>query len=318
MQKVLENRQRKGKQPIEIKEEPPEPDMLPDQSDSSNCGSNRIPCSATSSILDTILPSLTSSSVKGKCLKTPPLLDSQITSKDPALYRVISPAEYILFGDLGTAYSTTLGEFLMERKNTMEKNYRTCNDLINNSEFAVRRLIKFIKQLEDFQQLSQEDQVGLLKTCVLSSIMLRSCCFYNIDRDSWMTASGEISTSILKSSTGYNELYELHTKFCRKVKELFKDDHILFSLVQVICIFNPECKDVRRKCTISNIQDKYIVLLKHYLEWEFSYTNARQMFAKVMSIIADIKDVTDAHNTIILQANPMEIEPLMLEVLDLK
>jgi len=183
---------------------------------------------------------------------------------------------------------------------------------------VVRKLIKFIKQLEDFQHLQQEDQVGLLKTCVLSSIMLRSCCFYNIERDSWRTASGEISTSILTSSTGYNELYELHTKFCRKVKDLFKDDHTLFSLAQVICIFNPECKDVQRKCTISNVQDKYIILLKHYLEWEYSYTSARQMFATTMNIIADIKQVTEAHNTIILQANPSEIEPLMLEVLDLK
>lgn len=320
MQKVIENRKRKGKQLTgteHVKQEPEEPTMLPDQSDSSSCHTVKISSTATSSLLESIFPALTSPAIRGKCIKAPPVLDSQLMSKDPALYRVISPAEYILYGDLGTAYSTTLGDFITDRKSN-ENCYRNCNDLINNSEFVVRKLIKFIKQLEDFQQLSQEDQVGLLKTCVLNAIMLRSCCFYNIERDSWMTASGEISTSILKSSTGYSELYELHTTFCRKVKELFKDDHILFSLVQVICIFNPECKDVRRKCSISNIQDKYIVLLKHYLEWEFSYMNARKMFAETMSIIADIKQVTEAHNTIILQANPMEIEPLMLEVLDLK
>ena len=166
----MENRKRKGKQLTgteHVKQEPQELTMLPDQSDSSCLNSVKISSTATSSILESILPNLAGPATKGKCIKTPPALDSQNMTKDPAVYRMISPEEHILYGDLGVAYSTTLGEFISDRKSS-ENNYKNCNDLINNSEFVVRKLIKFIKQLEDFQHLQQEDQVGLLKTCVLS------------------------------------------------------------------------------------------------------------------------------------------------------
>lgn len=315
MQKVLENRKRKLKgseksdedtKPV-IKEEPCDSDMLPDQSDSS--------CQQQGETLLERFKQTSNVDVKSLC--SPSVLGGNGYNKDPSMYRILSPAEYILFEDLGEAYKSTLGELLQDRI-VDEESYNNCNDLINNSTVAVKRLIKFIKRLEDFQKLSQEDQIAALKSCVLSSLVLRSSCFYNIERDSWMTGSGEISTKILQKSTGYSELHEIHTNFCRALKEVVHDNKVLFSLIQVICIFNPDCKDVQGKCLMSNLQDKYIILLKHYLEWEFSYANAGSIFAKIMTIIADMKRTSDAHNAIILQANPSDIEPLMLEVLDLK
>lgn len=324
MEKVLENRKRKMKgqelcslQSV-VKDEPVELDILPDQSDSSLPQTGVMGNSMTS--LSDAGSSDSSSEVNG--VRSPPVLGTDIlpvtdsARKDPSSFRMLTPAEYILFEDLAEAYGSTLGELIQDR-NFAEESYNNGNDLINNSTVAVSRLIKFIKRLEDFQKLSQEDQISALKGCVLSSIILRSSCFYNIERCSWMTGSGEISTSILKS-TGYSELHEVHTKFCKTLKQLIRDDMTLFSLIQVICIFNPECKELHEKCVMSNIQDKYIILLKHYLEWEFSYINARDIFANLLNIIADMKRVSDAHNSIILQANPADIEPLMLEVLDLK
>ncbi|XP_045190621.2 nuclear hormone receptor HR96-like [Mercenaria mercenaria] len=320
MQKVLENRKRKLKSSdsVEenmkqaIKEEPCEADMLPDQSDSSQIQSSNAE-NASNSLSDALTGN---NAVDLKVLRTPPVLKTDPDSKDPSLFRILAPAEYILFEDLGEAYGSTLGELLHERLE--ENSYNNCNDLINNSTVAVKRLIKFIKRLEDFYQLNKDDQIAALKACVLSSIILRSSCFYSTKRDSWITGTGEISTSILKKSTGYSELYEIHTNFCRSLKELIGDDKILFALVQVICIFSPECNEIREKGKMSSVQDKYIILLKHYLEWEFSYPVAKHVFAKLLAIIADMKRISDAHNAIILQANPSDIEPLMLEVLDLK
>lgn len=311
MQKVLENRKRKMKgeeksdedvKPV-IKEEPCESEVFPD----SSCQQS------SSSLIEAITHK---NSTDTMCLHTPQV-QADSCNKDPSLFRILTPAEYILFEDLGEAYKTTLGELLQDRI-VDEESYNNCNDLINNSTVAVKRLIKFIKRLEDFQKLSKEDQIAALKACVLSSLVLRSSCFYNIERDSWMTGSGEISTSILQKSTGYSELHKIHTNFCRTLKEVVHDDKVLFSLIQVICIFNPDSKDVNEKCLMSNLQDKYVILLKHYLEWKFSYASARSIFAKLMTIIADMKRTSDAHNAIILQANPSDIEPLMLEVLDLK
>ena len=319
MQKVLENRKRKQKSfdsteantKLKIKEEP-DAHMLPDQSDSS-CQQSSGTGNSTKNLIDAISGS-TSADIK--FLRTPPVLDSETNTKDLTLFRTLTPPERILFEDLGEAYGSTLGEMLPDRHE--EKSYNNCNDLINNSTVAVKRLIKYIKRLEDFYELDKDDQIAALKACVLSSIILRSSCFYSIERDSWSTGTGEISTSILQKSTGYSDLHVIHTNFCRSLKELIGDNMILFSLVQVICIFNPEGSDVKEKCKMSNIQDKYVILLKHYLESEFSYSNAKYLFAKILTTVADMKQICDAHNTIILQANPADIEPLMLEVLDLK
>lgn len=318
MQKVIENRIKKRKveeSETVIKEEAQE--LLPDQSDASTLE----PKSESSDITSSLLWSLTNDSQDIESAKSSKFISNfhnDCQSKDPSTHRVLSLPEYILFEELGEAYSTSLGELLADRRHSAESNYKDCNDLINNSAITVLRLITFIKRLDDFKHLSTDEKIAALKASILSSILLRSACFYNPDNDAWMTGSGEICTSILLKSTGYKDLHKLHTNFCRSIKRLIGDNHVLFGLVQVLCIFNPACEEHMDKKKISDIQDKYIILLKHYLEWHFSYVSSRKLFCCVIQLLLELKEVSDAHNAIILQANLQDIEPLMLEVLDLK
>ena len=315
MQKVIENRKKKIHSDVLtpdtgiVKEEPvSDSDMVPDQS----CQDLAQPVSSQSALSEGLKMELP---YDFNLLSTPEIFPSTNTVKDPNKYRVLAAEEMVLFAELGEVYKKTLGEMICERTSGA---YNNCTDLINNSEVAVRRLITFFKHLEDFQKISHDDQIAALKACVLCSILLRSAYFFDAEKSTWTTINGEVSSSVLKKSTGYGEIHDIHTDFCRKMKELIGSDTVAFALIQLICSFNPEGKDIKCPAQVSNLQDKYIILLKHYLESEFSYSGGQTLFFKLMMMLLDMRRVADFHNEILLKANPREIAPLMLEVLDLK
>jgi nuclear receptor subfamily 1 group I len=65
-------------------------------------------------------------------------------------------------------------------------------------------------------------------------------------------------------------------------------------------------------------QDKYMVLLKHYLESEFAFTYAQEYLVALQDMLADLKTLSEAYTSFIYNVNPTEIEPLLLEVFNLK
>ncbi|ESO86481.1 hypothetical protein LOTGIDRAFT_97589, partial [Lottia gigantea] len=190
--------------------------------------------------------------------------------------------------------------------------------LVNNSEFAVRRLIKFVKRMADFNLLRQEDQINALKASVVNTLLLRSVAFYIVERDSWLTPNGEISTKILKTTTRHSDLYESHIKYCRGLKSLVVNNTKLFALIQTMIVFNPDASNIQQRSKVADIQDRYLILLKHYLENVYSFEFAKNYFVAILSKLYELKTISDNHARVLLQVDPAEIEPIMLEILNLK
>ncbi|CAL1547169.1 unnamed protein product [Lymnaea stagnalis] len=69
---------------------------------------------------------------------------------------------------------------------------------------------------------------------------------------------------------------------------------------------------------VSSIQDRYILLLKHYLESSFSYEYSKEYYVSALDRLCDLRVLSEEHAKILLQVNPVDVEPLMLEVLNLK
>ena len=88
--------------------------------------------------------------------------------------------------------------------------------------------------------------------------------------------------------------------------------------MQVILIFHPDSTNLVDRELMANLQDKYINLLKHYLEAEYSFEFAQEYFVAILEKMSVLKSLSDQHSRILLQVNPSQIEPLMLEVLNLK
>jgi len=171
---------------------------------------------------------------------------------------------------------------------------------------------------KEFVKLSQECQIGMLKGCWIHILLLRSVSVYDIKRDVWGTPKGDIPTEILKNATGYVQLHTDHINYCRSIKTLIRDDLTILVILIAAVLFSPEGPHVMSRELVSNIQDRYIVLLKHYLESKYTYNRAADMFPQLISKMKELKELAEVHGRVLLDVNPSEIEPIMLEILDLK
>ena len=192
------------------------------------------------------------------------------------------------------------------------------NQLVNQSSITVLRIIKFSKRLDEFARLSQECQIGILKGTWIHILLLRSVSLYDSVRDVWVTPKGDIPTEILKNATGYVQLHDDHVNYCKSFKSLIGDDLTIIVILLVIVLFSPEGVHVVTRRIVANVQDKYLVLLKHYLESNYGYGRAAQIFPDLMAKLKELKELAEVHSKYLLDLNPSDVEPIMLEILDLK
>lgn len=192
------------------------------------------------------------------------------------------------------------------------------NQLVNQSSITVLRLIKFAKRLEEFVRLSQECQISILKGCWMHMLLLRSVSLYDCDRDVWVTPRGDIPTEILKNATGYVQLHDDHIQYCKSIKSIIGNDLTIVVILLALVLFAPEGTHIVMRDLVSNIQDRYLVLLKHYLEAKYTYLRTAEMFPQLLNKIHELNTLAKVHGKILLEINPEEIEPIMLEILDLK
>ncbi|XP_059154197.1 nuclear hormone receptor HR96-like [Physella acuta] len=237
---------------------------------------------------------------------------------DDSMFYKLTSEEASLLKDITQAYRDTLAAMPEVGPYSEEKKYTKPADLVNHSEICVRKLIMFVKHLSDFKRLSQEDQIAALKSCVMKTLLLRSALFYSIERDAWLTPNGEIPSSILKRSTGFVSLHNNHVYYCQRVKSMALDDCSLYALLQALIIFDPSGANLSSREFVSSLQDRYILLLKHYLESKFSYEFAKEYYVSALDRICDLRALSEEHAKVLLQVNPIDVEPLMLEVLNLK
>lgn len=90
------------------------------------------------------------------------------------------------------------------------------------------------------------------------------------------------------------------------------------ALIQTITVFNPDGQNLESRQTISDIQDQFIQLLRHYLESEVSFMHSQLFFSNILQKISELKGLGEDHARILLQINSNKIEPLMLEILNLQ
>ncbi|CAG5115382.1 unnamed protein product, partial [Candidula unifasciata] len=245
-------------------------------------------------------------------------IPNHLLPSDSRMFYKLTCDESTLLANVTKAYQETLAAMPEMGPYSEPKQYQKAADLVNHSEVCVRKLIMFVKHLDDFRQLSQEDQIAALKACVMNTLLLRSALFYSIEKDAWLTPKGEIPTSILKNTTGFVSLHNDHVYYCRRVKSMAQNDYHIYALLQVLIIFDPAGMHICDREFVSSLQDRYIVLLKHYFESCFSFEFAKEYYVSAMDRLCDLKVLSEEHAKVLLQVNPVDVEPLMLEVLNLK
>lgn len=231
------------------------------------------------------------------------------------LARLLTQGEWTAVSDLTDAYKSSF----LETTDKAPEGKCSLISLVNTSGFIVRKLINFAKKLSDFTNLAQACQIALLKGVVLHTLFLRSATHFDPSKNVWVTPIGEVPASILKEATGHSDIYEDHGRFCRQFLDIVGDDDNLVPLIQVLCLFSPDRPSLGDEHQrVSDVQDRYICLTKHYLEARHGYSLSRKHFQDVLVCLEALQTLTDCHGKVLLQVNPSEVDPLMLEVFDLK
>ncbi|XP_032675243.1 nuclear hormone receptor HR96 [Odontomachus brunneus] len=193
-------------------------------------------------------------------------------------------------------------------------------DVINLTAIAIRRLIKMAKKINAFKNMCQEDQLALLKGGCTEMMILRSAINYDPDKDMWkiphsQESMSNIKVDVLKEAKG--NLYAEHARFVRTFDPRWRDENIIL-ILSAIALFTPDRPRVVHGDVIKLEQNSYYYLLRRYLESVYPGCEARSTFLKLIQKISELHKLNDEVVGVYLNVNPSSVEPLLIEIFDLK
>lgn len=193
-------------------------------------------------------------------------------------------------------------------------------DVINMTDHAIRRLIKMSKKINGFKNLCQDDQIALLKGSCTELMILRSVMSYDPEKECWQGPDGpktmSIKVDILKEAKG--NVYEEHKRFINSFHPKWRTDENIMLILSGIALFTPERPNTVHKEAIKMEQDTYYFLLRRYLDSMYNWCEAKSVYLKLINKIQELHILNENHVRVYLDVNPKDVEPLLIEIFDLK
>lgn len=194
---------------------------------------------------------------------------------DPSLYWQLSPEDRSLLGHLSSLYQETVLAVVKEAlaqkvADVKELSYK---DFLHDIDTSLLSVIKFAKKVEDFVKLSTEDQIAIVKSSASGTLGIRSAALYIVEKNAWVTTSGLLNVQqMLTLFPNYPfHLIKQSCQLCHTLKHIVKNDSTLWSLLHCILMFDPKDDRIVTRYLVNSLRDKYLLLLKHYLESTYSY-----------------------------------------------
>jgi len=250
--------------------------------------------------------------------------------------RPMEPEEEAIINEIVGAYRQSL-EIPIESK--VPRDNANFSDLVNIAEVSVRRVVDMAKKLKAFKALSQTDQIALLKGGSIELLIIRSVISFDkehnyfldpFDKDSLAMTPDQLKMGIEKpSAAGVGAgagpmgdgsppgLFDEHMKFVKSLAVDLKADETVLILLLMLSLFSPDRPSVQDKAYISSEQEKYALLLCHYLESKYPSSISRTIYPKLLMKLTDIRNLNEEHSQVLLKLNPEGIQPLMKEVMDM-
>ncbi|XP_076466050.1 uncharacterized protein LOC143297522 isoform X2 [Babylonia areolata] len=246
-----------------------------------------------------------SSSASGASHFTPDFqhVPRDVLPSDPHMYWRLSEEEKTLLTELSSAYQTTImtlpervpceGGGLLQTEEGTSFGLQTVEHIFETSEKNMRQLIDFVQRLGDFHLMREDDKISVLQASCMRSVILRWTGLYVVERNSWLTRFGECSVSTACVIFGHEDVIQDMAAFCRSMKIILKNDVTLFVLTHCLLLFDPREQTLVDRQLINSFRDKYLILLKHYLESEYSFLFSDRYLQALMDKIIEIRHVAD-------------------------
>ncbi|XP_070209943.1 vitamin D3 receptor B-like isoform X2 [Littorina saxatilis] len=229
---------------------------------------------------------------KGSLTDLRTLTRDQLPS-DPHMYWRLSEEERMLLTLMSAAYEDTILVSLRERQTSaiLDSSDFGITDFLSDCDIQVRNAVSFVKRLEDFRRLNFDDQIACFKSSIGSVMAVRNAYIFVAERNAWLMIKGQMTEELCKSLFPYNPYLGWGTELCRELKAVIKNDITIYALLHCILLFNPSSEKVADRQMVSTMRDKYVVLLRHYLEATFSYVYSEDYVRVLQNIVLEFGEL---------------------------
>ncbi|CAG2102678.1 unnamed protein product [Medioppia subpectinata] len=199
-------------------------------------------------------------------------------------------------------------------------------DVLKITEIITFMLIKMCKKLTAFQNLSQSDQIALVKGGCMETLILRSIMTINLEKECWECLDLErsckfsLKMEVLKQVN--QKVYEAHRRYALSFEPEWRFDDNVMSCLIAICIFSPDRPNLEAVDDIRVEQQGYISLLKRYLQTIYDETLGESIFYKLMDQLKFTATTSEVHIKAYFDVSTSQIEEtgigsLMMEIFEL-
>ncbi|ESO91090.1 hypothetical protein LOTGIDRAFT_122526, partial [Lottia gigantea] len=193
--------------------------------------------------------------------------------------------------------------------------------LFNLTDAFIRRLIKFGKVLPEFKELSQEDQIHILKGGIMEIFILRSAMSFDKNSEKWKYSDTEgkkqMDPRVIATALS-PDMYSSHMIFVTSLLELIKSDRYILLLLFVIELFSPDRQLVKNKESVTRSQEKYSNYLKVYLESIYPVRKAQTLYPKILMKLIEVRSLGEESAKLAANLDVTKVEPLGQEMFNLK
>lgn len=235
---------------------------------------------------------------------------------DPFMYWLVSSEERLVLANLTTAYQDVL---LTLSERGLYRNVPLCDtyflhDFLNEIDDAMYRIVQFSKHIADFRLVGKEDQIAMLKASAMQTLGIACCAVYVSERDCWLSLRGDLTLTHLRTLTNDDPYIQTGVEYCRSVKSLAKNDFTIYALIHCMILFDPRDAKIVDRQLINQTRDKYVIMLKHYLESQYSYLFADEYFVAIQERVREMCHLAQSGNAFYKRYSSA-FQPLIAEML---
>lgn len=186
--------------------------------------------------------------------------------------------------------------------------------MTENTLATVKLIIEFTKRLPGFQNLSQTDQLVLLKAASSETMMIRTARRYDPQKDTIVFSNNDMYDNNAYDMVGLRNDELFH--FCRKVAKL-EVDNAEYALLTAITVFSERDNLIEKK-KVEDIQAQYVSTLEAYVFLNTS-RNPAVKFGSLINLLVDLRSLAQANieHCFSFKMKSQQLPPLLKELWDI-
>ncbi|XP_028309655.1 nuclear receptor subfamily 1 group D member 2-like [Gouania willdenowi] len=158
---------------------------------------------------------------------------------------------------------------------------------------AVKEVVEFAKGIPGFQQLSQQDQVMLLKSGTFQVLMVRFCTLFNAEERTVTFLNGQTYPLSTLRALGMGSLLDAMFEFSEKLGSLRLEPDEM-ALFMAVVLVSADCSGVSDMQAVEKLQEGLIRALRSLITRRRPDDSA--LFPKLLLRLPDLRTLNNMHS----------------------